>query len=89
MKEEFNLLIDSMQQHLFQEKLHEFSNCYAQLPSLCESVFPKLATAYHPQFNQILLALLQAYGNKDYLLVADLLEFELKPCLDKGLEEGI
>ncbi len=87
MKEQVNLLIDAIQQHLFNDHLCEFSNYFAELPNLCEKIFPELASAYHSQFNQILLALLQAYENKDYLLVADLLEFELKPCLAEGLED--
>lgn len=89
MKEQVISLIDLIQSQLFNEQLHQFSCTFAALPNLFEGVFQELSSEYHQQFNQILLVLLQAYENKDYLLVIDLLEFELKPCLVNGLRAGI
>lgn len=40
-----------------------------------------------PRLQGVLKALLDSYEKKDYLLIADLLEFELKPLLTKSGQE--
>lgn len=90
MKERVNELInliDLTQNQLFDEQLHLFLANFINLPTLLERIFLELPSECRQQFNQILLALLQAHENKDYLLLIDLLEFELKPYLVMNLRE--
>lgn len=81
-------LIDTLQQDIFTYRLADFSSNMLRLIEMltvwAKAGFPSRQTA----LNVILKKALDSYEKKDYLLLADVLEFELKPLLTVG-EDGL
>lgn len=78
-------VIDEQQADIFNARLQEFSDKFASLAVSLQAISRSIPGKHNQNFKQILLALLHAYESRDYLLVADTLEFELKPLLTKAL----
>ncbi len=77
----FSILIDDMQNDIFTYCLGDFSS---KMLSLIEvlTAGAKIQTGFNRKgLNEVLNKMLASYEKKDYLLLADLLEFELKPLL--------
>jgi hypothetical protein len=80
-------MIEDIQNNIFSYTLDPLSQQMLGLVETLTSGVIGLAVQNQIQLNAVLNALLDSYGKKDYLLIADLLEFELKPLLpDLGQE---
>ncbi len=74
-------IISELQNDIFNSQFRNFPNKFGAFAESLAVIFHSSPTSHSKAFNRILLALIHAYENKDYLLVADTLEFELKPLL--------
>lgn len=74
-------LIEDLQNDIFAYRLDKFSQKMLQFVENLTTWVTSLSATEKNRLNTILTALLDSYGKKDYLLLADLLEFELKPLL--------
>ena len=78
-------IIDELQDNIFNDKLTAIPDMFAALSIGLASIHQLLPSRQELNFKQILTTLVQAYTNKDYLLLADTLEYELKPLLTISL----
>ncbi len=78
-------IIDEFQNNIFNGKSTAIPETFAALSVGLESICQFIPGRHELKFRQTLVTLVQAYGNKDYLLLADILEYELKPLLMTSL----
>ncbi|MDU4959247.1 MAG: hypothetical protein E6X17_01085 [Sporomusaceae bacterium] len=74
-------LIAESQLAIFSYRLDLFTERFLELIDLLTAGMQSLTVEEQENLNSVLQVLLTAYEGKDYLLVADLLEFELKPLI--------
>jgi hypothetical protein len=79
--EELLTMIDDIQGSVFDYQLKRLSELIIQLVEKLMVLASSLPTDKQVAMNKVLTAILNSYENKDYLLMADLLEYELKPLL--------
>lgn len=79
--EKIILQIDKLQGDLFAYRIDQVASLMINLVESLTAWVMGLTADEQAALNQVLSALLTSYEKKDYLLVADLLEFELKPLL--------
>lgn len=70
--------IESFQQSVFEYRLDDIAKDFVKLIDALSFLVDNIAHEYRNYLNQILEAMLSAYERKDFLLVADLAEYELK-----------
>lgn len=80
-KERIVSLLNDLQHGIFYDQMTDFAENFACLAEALEQIAVRISDGRRHGFNQILAAILHACENKDYLLMADLIEFELKPFL--------
>lgn len=73
--------IDAIERHLFQYEVQKAAELLADTVGHLEATADGLAAEKMPTFNSILELLNLGMQNNDYLFVADVLRFELKPFL--------
>lgn len=78
MEQRMIALIDTLQQDIFAYHIEDFSN---NMMRLIEMLTIWVKGDSPSEMNVILKKTLDSYEKKDYLLLADVLEFELKPLL--------
>lgn len=78
---ELNTTVNEIQKAIFSYQIAEVSGKIFMFIERMSTWTILLALEEQIIVNQILGAVLKSYENKDYLLLADLLEFELKPLL--------
>jgi hypothetical protein len=86
--EDILALIYELQLDIFDGQFQVLSEKLASLSTGLNSVYRAIPAKNQQYFKQILLALLKAFESRDYLLLADILEFELKPLLVDVFGEG-
>lgn len=74
-------LIDNMQKDVFSYHLVGLAGKMLKLSEGLALESGNLTVPERTKLNTILHTLLESYSKKDYLLVADVLEYELKPLL--------
>ncbi len=80
-------IIDRLQEDIFK---YEMQGVNTEISSLIGGITRLMAGITHSQtatLNEILKYITTGMQNQDYLLVADILEYELKPFI-KGLSDG-
>lgn len=82
--EQMLVVINKLQDTVFDDQImnikQDFINLVNELERITPYVSKNTMEAYN---NQILLPMLRAFENQDYLLLADLAEYELKPFIGK------
>ena len=73
--------IDQLQDYIFNYQLSTIRDSFIQFINELERVSHDIPNDRKVEYNQCLLYILQAFENKDYLLLADLVEYELKPLV--------
>ncbi|MDR3592567.1 MAG: hypothetical protein P4N41_23160 [Negativicutes bacterium] len=73
--------IQELQTDIFDARIDVLPGKFASLSTGLAASCRSIPSRSEPYFRQILLALLRAYESRDFLLLADVLEFELKPLL--------
>ena len=87
--EQLVLLIDEIQDDIFAYHIEKVSTAMIRLAETLTTWIKTLSAKEQTAVNPVLKAIIDSYANKDFLLVADLLEFELKPLLNgQGLEQS-
>ena len=76
------LLIDSFQKAFFEEYYSEMNDCFKDIIDYL-IVEVKCDQAFEQAIYPCLVKILHAYENKDFLLVADIMEYDVKPVLNK------
>jgi hypothetical protein len=79
--DEWIVLIDEIQHDVFDYRLDAFSHHFLRLIDLLAIGTQALDKQERGLLEPILNAMLHAYERKDYLMIADLLFFELRPLL--------
>lgn len=85
---DINQLITSIRQDIFEYNLEKFEE---KIGMLVSSVQSGLSSIQHSQIhvvNEILEYVLIGLQNNDYLLVSDLLYYELRPIIQSNVQEG-
>ena len=78
---ELRTLIEDIQHAVFDYQIKHLSELIIQLVEKLMLQANQLTGEKQASLNQVLNAILASYEKKDYLLLADLLEYELKPIL--------
>ena len=73
--------IEEIQNAIFAYEIERFTNQFVELTDLLIAGMQGLSAQDQTVLNPVLNAILTSYEQKDYLLLADLLEYELKPLL--------
>lgn len=73
--------IEEIQNAIFAYEIERFTNQFVKLTDLLIAGMQGLSAQDQAVLNPVLNAILASYEHKDYLLLADLLEYELKPLL--------
>ena len=74
-------LVAEIQDDIFAYRLDSFAGSFLKLVDLLVVEMQGLTPQEQVMLNPVLNAILAAYERKDYLLIADLLEFELRPLV--------
>lgn len=77
--------MEAIEEHLFR---YEVRQATAQLPDLIDalaSLAAGMSEAQLSRLNAILTSINEALANQDYVLMADILRFELRPLLQRTL----
>ena len=77
--------IDAIERHLFQYEIAKAANLLADTVGHLAALAPGLPAGRTKAFNSILEFVNQGLQNGDYLFVADVLHYELKPFLRQSL----
>jgi hypothetical protein len=77
--------IDAIQEKIFQYDVKETGSMLAGLIEQLSSLLPGLEEQRITDLNDILSTMMAALQNADYLLVADLLKYELEPYVRRSL----
>lgn len=80
--EQLLLLIDEIQDDIFAYRIEKVSSTMIRLAEGLTGWIKTLSSNEQTVVNPVLKAIIDSYAKKDFLLVADLLEFELKPLLN-------
>lgn len=75
------MLIEDIQNDIFDYRIGAFDHHFLQLIDLLAGEMETLTPEDKAVLNPVLQAILDAYELKDYLLIADLLAYELKPLI--------
>nr|WP_092074314.1 hypothetical protein [Dendrosporobacter quercicolus]NSL49218.1 hypothetical protein [Dendrosporobacter quercicolus DSM 1736]SDM88166.1 hypothetical protein SAMN04488502_10894 [Dendrosporobacter quercicolus] len=73
--------IEELQNAIFAYEQEQFTNQFVKLTDLLIAGMQGLSIQDQAILNPVLNAVLTSYEQRDYLLLADLLEYELKPLL--------
>lgn len=75
-------LIREVQELLLQFDISKASQCLIEIFNGLEQIEPQLNEKHQEKFHSALLQMNQAMVNQDYLLTADLLEYEIRPLIN-------
>lgn len=75
------MLIEDIQNDVFDYRISSFRGHFLQLIELLSGAMQNLTLQDQEILNPVLQAVLSAYERRDYLLIADLLAYELKPLI--------
>lgn len=78
-------MIDSVEEAVFAFEVNKIGHNFGQLVEQLVPLMSGLDETRLLEVNQVLTAMLGAMENKDYLYLADLLHFELRPFLNRVL----
>lgn len=78
-------VIDSVEEAVFDFEVSKIGQNFGQLVEQLMPLMAGLDETRLLEVNQVLAAMLSAMENKDYLYLADLLHFELRPFLNRVL----
>ncbi|GEM_PF-5392715 len=82
--EQMLIAINKLQDTVFDYQTINISEDFIKLVNELEHITPYVSENIMEVYNnRILLPMLQAFENQDYLLLADLAEYELKPFIGK------
>ena len=79
--EEVNDCLDKAQNDIFTGRFKQADEEIMTAVNLLAAAANSLTPVRLPDFNKVMLAILEARQKNDYLLLADLFEFRLKPFL--------
>lgn len=76
--------INKLQDTVFDYQIINISDDFINLVNVLEYITPYISVNTMETYNNwVLLPMLRAFENQDYLLLADLAEYELKPFIRK------
>jgi hypothetical protein len=81
-------MIYDLQVDIFNGQFNALPRKFASFSTGLKSIYRSIPSQHELYFKQSLLMLIQAFENRDYLLVADILEFKLKTLLIEVFAKG-